>query len=41
MSAQYAKDQPAGFTNQLERIAIVGVSHTRTVIFGVCRSVLI
>lgn len=26
MSPQYAKDQPAGFTNRIERVAIVGVS---------------
>lgn len=26
MASQYAKDQPAGFTNRIERVAIVGVS---------------
>jgi len=26
MAAKYAKDQPAGFTNRIERVAIVGVS---------------
>lgn len=26
MSIKYAKDQPAGFTNRIERVAIVGVS---------------
>lgn len=26
MSVKYAKDQPAGFTNRIERVAIVGVS---------------
>lgn len=24
--AKFAKDQPAGFTNRIERVAIVGVS---------------
>lgn len=26
MTARYAKDQPAGFTNRIEKVAIVGVS---------------
>jgi hypothetical protein len=26
MTQQYAKDQPSGFTNRIERVAIVGVS---------------
>jgi hypothetical protein len=26
MTQKYAKDQPAGFTNRIERVAIVGVS---------------
>jgi hypothetical protein len=26
MSLQYAKDQPEGFINKIERVAIVGVS---------------
>jgi hypothetical protein len=26
MATKYAKDQPAGFTNRIERVAIVGVS---------------
>lgn len=25
MTARYAKDQPAGFTNRIEKVAIVGV----------------
>lgn len=25
MPVQYAKDQPAGFTNHIERVAIIGV----------------
>lgn len=25
---QYAKDQPAGFTNRIEKVAIVGVSQS-------------
>lgn len=28
MSPKYAKDQPAGFTNRIEKVAIVGVSTT-------------
>ena len=27
MAAQFAKDQPAGFTNQIKEVAIVGVSN--------------
>lgn len=27
-TTQYAKDQPAGFTNRIEKVAIVGVSQT-------------
>lgn len=27
MSQQYAKDQPEGFVNQIERVAIIGVSN--------------
>jgi hypothetical protein len=26
MAQKYAKDQPEGFTNRIERVAIVGVS---------------
>lgn len=26
MATEYAKDQPPGFTNRIERVAIVGVS---------------
>lgn len=26
MSPKYAKDRPAGFTNRIEKVAIVGVS---------------
>ena len=26
MAQKYAKDQPAGFTNRIEKVAIVGVS---------------
>lgn len=26
MAQKYAKDQPSGFTNRIERVAIVGVS---------------
>lgn len=26
MSPKYAKDQPAGFVNRIEKVAIVGVS---------------
>lgn len=26
MSIKYAKDQPAGFTNRIENVAIIGVS---------------
>jgi hypothetical protein len=26
MAPKYAKDQPAGFTNRIEKVAIVGVS---------------
>jgi hypothetical protein len=26
MTQKYAKDQPAGFTNRVEKVAIVGVS---------------
>lgn len=29
MAQKYAKDQPAGFTNRIERVAIVGVSPER------------
>ncbi len=25
MATQYAKDQPKGFTNRIERVAIIGV----------------
>lgn len=28
MAQKYAKDQPEGFTNCIERVAIVGVSDT-------------
>lgn len=28
MSPKYAKDQPAGFTNRIEKVAIVGVRTT-------------
>lgn len=27
MLTQYVKDQPAGFINQIEKVALVGVSH--------------
>ena len=30
MAQEYAKDQPAGFTNRIERVAIVGVSPTHS-----------
>jgi len=30
MAQKYAKDQPAGFINFIERIAIVGVSPSHT-----------
>lgn len=26
MAPKYAKDEPAGFTNRIERVAIIGVS---------------
>lgn len=32
MAQQYAKNQPAGFTNRIERVAIVGVSQTELLI---------
>jgi hypothetical protein len=28
MSQKYAKDQPEGFVNRIERVAIIGVSNT-------------
>lgn len=28
MATKYAKDQPEGFANRIERVAIVGVSET-------------
>lgn len=28
MARKYAKDQPEGFTNSIERVAIVGVSNS-------------
>jgi hypothetical protein len=27
MAQKYAKDQPAGFANHIQKVAIVGVSH--------------
>lgn len=30
MAPKYAKDQPAGFVNRIERVAIVGVSRQPT-----------
>lgn len=33
MAPKYAKDQPAGFTNRIERVAIVGVSYSPTLLF--------
>jgi len=31
MARNYAKDQPAGFTNRIEKVAIVGVSQKKLV----------
>ena len=31
MAPKYAKDMPVGFTNRIERVAIVGVSQTAIV----------
>lgn len=41
MTAKYAKDQPDGFTNRIERITIVGVSyHTSQSEHVICASLL-
>lgn len=34
MSARYAKDQPAGFSNRIEKVAVVGVSQAQAAIFA-------
>lgn len=35
MSLQYAKDQPAGFNNRIDKIAIVGV---RSLLSTLCKT---
>lgn len=37
--AKYAKDQPAGFTNRIENVAIVGVIPQSLVVLMLCRQV--
>lgn len=38
MAAKYAGDQPNGFTNKIEKVAIVGVSQPSTVAFRLIRA---
>lgn len=33
MAGKYAGDQPHGFTNKIEKVAIIGVSQLSTVVF--------
>ena len=37
--AKYAKDQPVGFTNRIENVAIVGVIPRSLLVLIVCRQV--